>query len=83
MHQRKKQMQSPSNKALVLDGLDEAIRGVSDCGKFIYDFNKVIKIFTNRDGMTVDEAVEYIEYNVMGVQGNGDGFIMMYPDWEV
>jgi len=70
------------DNALVLDGLNEAIAGSSDCGKLIYDFNKVVEIFKDRDGMNQDEAVEYIDYNVMGVQGNGDGFIMMYPQNE-
>ena len=32
----------------------------------------------DRDGMTQDEAIEWVDYNVMGVQCNGKGFIMMY-----
>ena len=63
--------------ALILDGLDDAIAGVSDDGILIYDHNKMVKVF-EKQGMTVEEAVEWIDYNVMGVQGNGEGFIMMY-----
>jgi hypothetical protein len=67
-----------SEGALILDGLDDALVGVSDCGRLIYDYNKTVKIFMNRDGMTTEEAIEWIDYNVMGVQCNGKGFIMMY-----
>ena len=64
--------------ALILDGLDEAIAGESDCGRLIYDHNKMLTIFMVRDGMTDEEALEWIDFNVMGVQPNGAGFIMMY-----
>ena len=64
--------------ALYLHGLDDAIAGASDCGRLIYDYNKTVKIFMERDGMTTEEAIEWIDYNVMGVQCNEKGFIMMY-----
>ena len=64
--------------ALILYGLDDAIAGASDCGRLIYDYNKTVKIFMERDGMTTEEAIEWIDYNVMGVQCNDKGFIMMY-----
>jgi len=64
--------------ALILDGLNDAIVGVSDCGLLIYDYDKTIKIFMERDGMTTEEAIEWVDYNVMGVQCNEKGFIMMY-----
>ena len=63
--------------ALVLTGLDDAIAGVSDCGRLIYDYKKVLKVFMDRDGMDYDEAEEWVGHNVMGVQPNGAGFIMM------
>ena len=65
--------------ALVLDGLDDAIEGASDCGRLIYRYEKVLKIFMDRDNMTDAEAEEWVECNVMGVQPNGAGFIMMFP----
>ena len=63
--------------ALYLHGLDDAIAGESDCGKIIYDYKKIVSIY-EKQGMTQEEAVEYIDYNVMGVKCNGAGFIMMY-----
>ena len=63
--------------ALILHGLDDAIAGESDCGRLIYDYNKMLRIFI-RQGMSETEAIEWIDYNVMGVQCNGKGFIMLY-----
>ena len=65
--------------ALILHGLEDGIAGVSDCGRLIYDYEKVIKIFMERDDMDYEEAEEWVGYNVMGVQPNGAGFIMLYP----
>ena len=64
--------------ALVLPGLDDAIAGVSDCGRLIYSYERVIKIFEDRDRMSPEEAEEWVGHNVMGVQPNGEGFIMMH-----
>ena len=66
--------------ALILHNLDDAIAGVSDSGLIIYDYKKTIKIFMD-EGMEEEEeeeAEECVDYNVMGVQCNGEGFIMMY-----
>ena len=63
--------------ALILHGLDDAIAGESDCGRLIYDYNKMLRIFI-RQGMSETEAIEWIDYNVMGVQCNDKGFIMMF-----
>ena len=63
--------------ALILTGLEDTIAGVSDDGLLIYDYQKIV-LFYEKQGMTTDEAVEWIDYNVMGVQCNGEGFIMMY-----
>tara|TARA_R100000322_G_scaffold27750_1_gene17788 strand:+ start:1212 stop:1469 length:258 start_codon:yes stop_codon:yes gene_type:complete len=73
------QCDSLKEDALVLTGLDEAVEGVSDCGRLIYDYEKVLKIFMDREGWTAEDAEEWVGYNVMGVQPNGAGFIMMTP----
>ena len=52
------------------DGFDEAIIGVgSRCGSddvFIYDYSKCVSILVERDGMSPDDAVDYMEFNVVG-----------------
>ena len=63
--------------ALYLHGLDDAIAGASDCGMLIYDYQKLVPIY-EKEGMTQEEAIDFIDYNVMGVKCNGAGFIMMY-----
>ena len=68
---------SLEKEAIVLHGLNDAIAGASDCGRLIYDYKKVISIY-EKEGMTQEEAIEWVDYNVMGVQCNGAGFIMMY-----
>ena len=68
---------SISEDALMLHNLNDAIAGASDSGLLIYDYKKTIKIFMD-EGMEEEEAEEWVDYNVMGVQCNGEGFIMMY-----
>ena len=65
------------SEAIYLHGLDDAIAGASDCGRIIYDYKKMVSIY-KKQGMTENEAIEYIDYNVMGLKCNGKGFIMMY-----
>lgn len=66
------------DEALVLEGLDECILGYSEDGILIYSYTRMIDHFTEEDGMTEEQAVEWIDYNVMGLMPNGMGFIMCY-----
>lgn len=50
--------------SFLLDGLDDAIIGVSTSNNIIYGFDKIIQILMDRDGMTYEEAVEYFDYNI-------------------
>jgi hypothetical protein len=56
--------------ALFADGLDEALVGVARrCGQptlAVYDYWKVVDVFMTRDGMTYEDAVEWVEFNVVG-----------------
>lgn len=45
------------------DSYDDALIGVSSDGRAIYDFDLMVKWLVDRDGMTDDEAIEWIEYN--------------------
>ena len=55
---------------LKLDGLDKAFLGVAS--RFgmdqvlAYDYDKVLKILIERDGMSPDEALEFFHYNIIG-----------------
>lgn len=55
---------------LKADGLDEACIGIATrCSQpdlLVYDVEKVLAIFMERDGMTRLEAEEFFAYNVEG-----------------
>jgi hypothetical protein len=56
----------PDDTFIIADGFDEAIIGVDDNNlKIVYDIDEVINILM-REGMSVDEAIEYYEYNISG-----------------
>ena len=54
---------------LMADGFEEALIGFGtrfNSPVTIYDFNKCIGILVERDGMSYDEAQEYMDFNVLG-----------------
>jgi hypothetical protein len=57
--------------AVILDGLDDAIIGiVEEFGngpRILYSKNKVLDILEERDGMSPIDAVEFYEYNILGL----------------
>ena len=62
---------------LKLDGLNEAIVGVTSQGYLVYDYEKIIKVFMKEpSNMEYDEAIEFFDYNVLGLEGNGNWVIM-------
>jgi hypothetical protein len=70
-------------EAMLADGFDEAILGM--CIQFgskpivAYDYEKCIKTLIDRDGMERREALDYMEFNVVGayVGLNTPVFIMI------
>jgi NAD+ synthase len=44
---------------------DDAIVGVDEDGRVIYDYEQMAECLIKEDGMTYDEAVEFIEYNTI------------------
>ena len=51
--------------AVVLDGYDDALIGVTYEGHAVYDYDVIIDQLTKQDGMAVDEAIEWVEYNII------------------
>ena len=58
---------------------DEAIVGVDEDGRVVYDFNRMVECLV-KDGMTCEEAIEFIEYNtIRALPYAGEGApIIMY-----
>ena len=52
------------------DGLDEALIGTAyriDFGEIlVYDFDKCVDIFMDINDWTEEEAIDWVEYNVVG-----------------
>ena len=44
---------------------DDALIGVSNDNRAIYDFNKMIEWLMNSEGWTEEESIEWIEYNTV------------------
>lgn len=55
---------------LVMDGFDDAIIGysqrINDPTLAVYSWELMVKILMERDGMSDEEAMEYIDYNCLG-----------------
>lgn len=53
--------------AIVFDNpdYDDAIIGVSDDGRVVYDYDKMVESLMSRDGMSEEEAVDFISYNTI------------------
>ena len=56
-------------EALMADGFDEGLIGRAFRGGdpiLIYDYEKCVDVLMDRDGMGRGEAVEYMDFNVVG-----------------
>jgi hypothetical protein len=54
---------------LLADGFDDAIIGYAHLQSkavAVYDSSRCIKILMDRDGMDLQDAIEFFEYNVIG-----------------
>lgn len=68
-------------KYLVNESYDNALIGVSDDGRVIYDYDKMIDWLVDKYEWTDEEAAEWIEYNtIRALPYFGEGApIIMYP----
>ena len=60
---------------------DDALIGVTDDGRAVYDFDKMVRWLVKTEGMTDLEAVEWIEYNTIRAlaYAGPEAPIIMYP----
>lgn len=54
--------------AVVFDdrSLDEAIIGEDTFGRAVYEYSKIIDVLMQNSGMARDDAIDYIENNIVG-----------------
>ena len=48
----------------ILDGLNDAIIGIDTDEHVVYSYDKIVEVFIGH-GMTMEEAIEYTDYNVI------------------
>ena len=77
-------LEFPDEEILKADGFDEAVVGYEIISmKLIYDYNKMVEILI-RDGMEEIDAVEYLDYNVLGAYvGEKTPIIMQSEPYEL
>lgn len=75
---RREAVSEINDEASLADGFDDAIIGtvyIPQTGATValYDQEKMIRILMNRDGMTAEEASEFIDYNTLrGAEYEGE-----------
>jgi hypothetical protein len=52
--------------AICADGFDDAIIGYSTHDIVCYSYKKCIQILMNEHDMDLDQAIEFLDYNVVG-----------------
>jgi hypothetical protein len=50
--------------AMMLDGFDDALIGMSSCHKAVYSVESIIAILRMDDQMTEEDAWDYYDYNI-------------------
>ena len=68
-------------KYLVDYSYDDALIGVSEDGRAIYDFDKMVEWLMKEEGWNAEDAVEWIEYNTIRALSYMGAYapIVMYP----
>ena len=71
------------------DGLDDAIIGQASIWNgnkrvevLVYDADKMIKVFVDRDGMSEEEANEYILFNIEGAYIGEDTPVLVWQRYD-
>lgn len=71
---KREQLEQDFDEIIVADGFDDCILGYVwsfDGFHALYDYHKIIDRLVERDGMTIEEAQEFFEYNIVGYGGEG------------
>ena len=64
------------DEAIRFDGLDDAVVGTDHEGNLVYEYEIMTRLFVEQ-GMTEEEAEEWINFNVIGTNG-GYGFTILF-----
>lgn len=57
----------PEEELIKADGFDDAVIGIDAVKlRLVYDIDKMRSILVNEQGMEFDDAMDYLDYNVLG-----------------
>jgi len=82
------EMLGDDTDALKADGFEDAALGIcfdipTGASRIIYSYAKCVDVLMTRDGMDYEEAVEFMEHNVIGAyMGPGTPIFMEEPNDE-
>ena len=75
-----------ADNAIILDGFDDAILGiVNEFGngpRILYSTEKIIQTLRDRDGMSEEEAIEYYDFNILGMYAGEQNPEFLVNDFE-
>lgn len=62
-------------------GYDDALIGISEDNRAVYDFNKMVEWLMREEGWTETDAIEWIEYNTIRAlpYAGASAPIIVYP----
>ena len=63
--------------SVTLTGLDSAVLGISDQGTIVYSHDRMLEHFQG-EGMTYEDALEWVGFNVLPLTAQGAGFVLCY-----
>lgn len=84
----REQLAEINPEALLADGLEDALIGYTvnhhHAHVAVYDYGKCIEVLVSRDGMTHEEADEFLSFNTLGafVGENGPIYVATNGDTE-
>lgn len=66
--EKREEIAEINEDALLINDMDEALVGytLGYSTNAVYDYDTLVHEHIERDGMTEDEAMEYIDYNIIG-----------------
>lgn len=73
--------------AILLDGLDDAVIGYGRChgnseDVVVYSYDKLVKVFMDRDGMDYEFACEWVDYNIVPLYAGPQTPFIMFEEVE-
>lgn len=60
---------------------EKALLGISSDRRAVYDFDTLLELYVTEEGWTQDEAIEWIDINLLGSKIDGKEPIIVFKDY--